>query len=255
VTKDRLVLWRWEEAEDCDGDDQSTFRSIGSQMKRVEPGDRLFFCATREGELYLLGAMRVRKVASERDPHLRKAFGTYCATGASLSRPFRIIPLGDLKWKLRFTGGTDRLSRTASLPLQFLSHRLLAPQSATRLLNVLKQNRERRRRVQSFLKAEGKKLERHQSVRERSPQVRKAALARYGRACMVCGFDFEETYGPWASDCVEVHHLRLLKTYPKGGRLTDVGDVIVVCPNCHRALHRYADPSDWRRFKRECELG
>ena len=33
-----------------------------------------------------------------------------------------------------------------------------------------------------------------------------------------------------------------------------VNDVIVVCPNCHRALHQFKDPSNWKAFRRTSGL-
>jgi predicted HNH restriction endonuclease len=54
--------------------------------------------------------------------------------------------------------------------------------------------------------------------------------------------------------CVEVHHLRPLATSDRRGTKTTVDDLLVVCPNCHRALHRSKDPGNWRTFQRKCEL-
>ena len=69
---------------------------------------------------------------------------------------------------------------------------------------------------------------------ERDPSVRKAALGRYGLKCMGCGFV------PKAVSQLDVHHMNALA---KGGqRLTDLGDVAVLCANCHRLAHSVEPP-------------
>ena len=69
------------------------------------------------------------------------------------------------------------------------------------------------------------------SRRERDPNVRRHALMKYGRACMICGFDFREVYGAFANSAAEVHHLDQLSSRSKRGHRTRLDDVIVVCPN------------------------
>jgi hypothetical protein len=55
--------------------------------------------------------------------------------------------------------------------------------------------------------------------------------------CEICGFDFEEKYGVLGAGFCEVHH-RL----PLGEREveseTKLGDLAIVCANCHRMVHR-----------------
>jgi 5-methylcytosine-specific restriction enzyme A len=59
---------------------------------------------------------------------------------------------------------------------------------------------------------EGKKYMRlHMSV-ERSPAVRRAAIALQGTDCTVCGFAYRTMYGPLGDGFVEVHHLSPLGT-------------------------------------------
>src|SRR5262245_33758563 len=100
MSRDLLVLWRWRDALDYEG--QRHHDSVGSQMKGLAKGDRLFICATTGNELYLLGLLQVQKVIPERNQKLRLEYGTYWAKCRNLSGPFRIIPLGRRKWQLRF---------------------------------------------------------------------------------------------------------------------------------------------------------
>lgn len=73
--------------------------------------------------------------------------------------------------------------------------------------------------------------------RERIPKLRKAAISFHGLDCMGCGFSFEKFYGPLGQDFIEVHHVVPLS---QAGRVeTDpMRDLIVLCANCHRMVHR-----------------
>lgn len=57
--------------------------------------------------------------------------------------------------------------------------------------------------------------------------------------CSVCHFDFYETYGEVGEDFAEVHHAIPLSEYKKLSKTkTKPEDLVVVCSNCHRMLHR-----------------
>lgn len=72
---------------------------------------------------------------------------------------------------------------------------------------------------------------------ERSAYLRKKAIEFHGTTCKVCGFNFQEKYGEWGKDFIEVHHS--IPLAENGERETDVKkDLTVVCSNCHRMIHR-----------------
>lgn len=74
---------------------------------------------------------------------------------------------------------------------------------------------------------------------ERDPSLRHAALCVHGYRCQVCGFSFEETYGPWGKGFAIVHHLRMLADGGGEKRETDPKtDLAVLCANCHCMVHR-----------------
>src|SRR6266404_6166194 len=132
-----LVLWRYSEALDSEGMSHD-FRSVGGQMRGVKKGDRLFFCATSGDELYLLGLGEVKKVSRERNARLQAKFGGYSAVCKNLSRPFKILPLRTLKWRLRFEStAADRLHQKVRLALQVQRHRILTQASADLLAKKL----------------------------------------------------------------------------------------------------------------------
>lgn len=89
---------------------------------------------------------------------------------------------------------------------------------------------------------EGKVLYRLHRTHERNPQLVKQAKARAMRqhgslACTVCDFDFFKTYGPVGENFIECHHTVPVSEL-EDGAVTKIIDVVLVCSNCHRMLHR-----------------
>jgi hypothetical protein len=78
---------------------------------------------------------------------------------------------------------------------------------------------------------------------ERNPVARKRCIRFYGPTCVVCGFDFEKTYGPIGAGFIHVHHLTPRSTGGRKPRTVDPHkDLRPVCPNCHEMLHRKVPP-------------
>ena len=89
---------------------------------------------------------------------------------------------------------------------------------------------------------EGKEKLRTHLQRERNPKVIRQAKQRfktkYGRLfCQACGFDFEKTYGDVGTDYIEGHHIKAVSELSEGS-LTMVEDIVLLCSNCHRMVHR-----------------
>jgi hypothetical protein len=78
--------------------------------------------------------------------------------------------------------------------------------------------------------------------RERNPRARALCIAHHGSKCTVCGFDFGETYGALGSGFIEVHHLSPLSSAQARRSVDPVKDLVPVCSNCHRMLHRREPP-------------
>ncbi len=87
---------------------------------------------------------------------------------------------------------------------------------------------------------EGKKTYRLTNYYERNPKLRSAAILAHGRKCMVrgCGFDFEKTYGLHGNGFIEVHHTKPVCTLEGESAVNPISDMVVVCSNCHRMIHR-----------------
>ncbi|WP_026918059.1 HNH endonuclease [Gordonia shandongensis] len=90
--------------------------------------------------------------------------------------------------------------------------------------------------------AEGRVVRRLTTMRERDRGLRDAKLAQFRAAhqgrvfCEVCSFDFGKAYGAHGKGYAEVHHRVPLHVTDEV--VNDLHDLIVLCANCHRMIHR-----------------
>lgn len=89
---------------------------------------------------------------------------------------------------------------------------------------------------------EGSKVKKTHVTIERNTRLRKEFFrARPTATCDVCTLDTARTY-PWTERIIDLHHLLPLSS---GTRVeangTTFDDLVPVCPNCHRAIHRFYD--------------
>lgn len=72
---------------------------------------------------------------------------------------------------------------------------------------------------------------------ERNPKNRLKAIKIHGRICKICGFNFDDVYGKEISvGYIEIHHISPLS---QGEQVVNPAkDLMPVCANCHRMLHR-----------------
>lgn len=82
----------------------------------------------------------------------------------------------------------------------------------------------------------------HHFVRERNPMLTREKLRHVRQLtnevrCEACGFLATDIYGDIDSDLCDVHHLLPLSEL-SGQRETTLSDLAVLCPTCHRAIHR-----------------
>lgn len=86
-------------------------------------------------------------------------------------------------------------------------------------------------------------------VYERSITLRNIAIEHYsynGRIkCRACCFDFEEFYGLYGKGFIEIHHQKPVFMFAGEDFERKIeealANVIPVCPNCHRMIHRKRD--------------
>ena len=77
---------------------------------------------------------------------------------------------------------------------------------------------------------------------ERNQKARRECVAKKGYQCLVCGRDFEATYGEIGKNFIHVHHLTPISTIGQEYELNVDTDLAPVCPNCHYMLHRKNPP-------------
>ena len=87
-----------------------------------------------------------------------------------------------------------------------------------------------------------KKLVKHYQ-RERDAGLSRDAKAAFAKAnggklfCQACGVEPLKVYGV---EVIEAHH-RVPLSKSEEGRVTEISDLIMLCPSCHRAVHRILD--------------
>jgi 5-methylcytosine-specific restriction protein A len=97
---------------------------------------------------------------------------------------------------------------------------------------------------------ETRKYAYHRKI-ERNRTAAKQAKKFHGTRCQACNLDFEERYGAIGKGFIEAHHLKPIASLEEGVAVTyDVAaDFAVLCANCHRMIHRSADPSNLVLFR------
>ena len=90
--------------------------------------------------------------------------------------------------------------------------------------------------------AEGEIFYRLHKYKERNSLIvrkkKNEALEKKGcLVCEVCGFDFQSIYGELGEGFIECHHAKPISEL-QAGEKTRMQDLVLVCSNCHRMLHR-----------------
>jgi 5-methylcytosine-specific restriction enzyme A len=76
---------------------------------------------------------------------------------------------------------------------------------------------------------------------ERIPANRQKAIEIHGTNCAVCGFNFIEFYGERGEGFIEIHHTKPLYLAEEAQAPNPNTDLLPVCSNCHRMIHRRSD--------------
>jgi predicted HNH restriction endonuclease len=85
---------------------------------------------------------------------------------------------------------------------------------------------------------EGRKILREHLHSERSARL----VAAFKRSlsnfkCSACDLDFEKVYGQLGHRYIECHHTRSISEMHPGEK-TKITDLVPLCANCHRMVHR-----------------
>ncbi len=89
---------------------------------------------------------------------------------------------------------------------------------------------------------EGALTQIHVNRYERNRKARDECLRHYGAKCIICGFDFEKTYGEVGRNVIHVHHLKPLNEIGEKYEVDPIEDLRPVCPNCHVIIHKRNPP-------------
>ena len=95
--------------------------------------------------------------------------------------------------------------------------------------------------IETEHRIEGKQVKIYTTKYERDPANRREAIRIHGTRCMVCDFDFEEAYGELGKDFIEVHHTKPLHSLEHEVVVNPEEDLVCLCSNCHRMIHRRRD--------------
>ena len=103
---------------------------------------------------------------------------------------------------------------------------------------------------------EGKEILKLHILRERSPKLIRLAKEKFKKEngklfCEICDFDFEKEYGQIGKDYIEAHHSKAISDL-KPNEKTKIEDIVMVCSNCHKMLHRkrpWLNKSELKKLK------
>lgn len=76
---------------------------------------------------------------------------------------------------------------------------------------------------------------------ERDPINRELAIQIHGVTCAVCQFNYEQQYGERGRDFIEIHHIKPLSSLGGSTEINPYKDLVPLCANCHRMVHRRKD--------------
>jgi putative restriction endonuclease len=89
---------------------------------------------------------------------------------------------------------------------------------------------------------EGKEILKRHVLRERNPRLvfeaKRSFKEKHGKLfCEVCEFVFIDKYGKIGEDFIEAHHIKPISEMTENEK-TKISDLVMVCSNCHKMLHR-----------------
>lgn len=103
---------------------------------------------------------------------------------------------------------------------------------------------------------QSKTYRQHRTI-ERDRGHAREVKKRQGTRCRGCDFEMADIYGEDAAGMCDAHHLVPLYSLEDGVTVTfdPVRDFAVLCPSCHRAIHRMSDPSDLEALREAVRSG
>lgn len=101
------------------------------------------------------------------------------------------------------------------------------------------------------------KYQMHKSIERNSTIVNKLKSKRKQSDpklhCEICGFSFIEKYGDIGEGFIEAHHKVPLSSLEQS-TVTNESDLILICSNCHRMLHRTNPVMSYQELKSKINI-
>jgi len=105
------------------------------------------------------------------------------------------------------------------------------------VVNTLTRTKVNEEQREVYPRCENRKRVASHVYRERNSYLATERKSQDRYKCYVCGFHYENLYGKLGVAFAEAHHLIPLNKV-QGPRRTHIEDLVTVCANCHRMLHR-----------------
>ncbi|WP_105994031.1 EVE domain-containing protein [Staphylococcus simulans] len=210
-----------------------------NNMKSARPGDKVFIYASKpySGIMYMCIIQNVNKsTASMEDKEFMTNtenygnYGNYMELKLLKSKTQTPITLKELK-KYGLKGNIQGPRSLKDELLKFILDSFDNEQ------NTASEESE----LENFLYKEGKLIKSYGTRFERDQSLRRKAIEIHGMTCKVCGFNFEEYYGELGKGFIEVHHTKPMYITRKEVSVDPQTDLVPLCPNCHRMIHRKKD--------------
>lgn len=222
----------------------------GFRARGVERGDIMYVAAYGHGNFHLLARFVVVRVVPNGTGEYRERVEGRGGTPLVLGRMIAPEPLRGLLFGRPGSARPLAFREAGRLDIQALrTFRELPPETAEFFDSVLAATDHADARpeldITEFLEleelsgdalVEGVRVRRNEIRYERSRKARELCVRKWGARCAACGFDFGQAYGELGEGFIEVHHIRPIS---EGARRTRGDeDLIPLCPNCHRMIHR-----------------
>lgn len=167
--------------------------------------------------------------------------------GVALRVPFRVLEkrLGDRRIPRAWLMEDANFQDLRILRMRNETNYLLTDEQLSLLLELWESTKEMSSEVTNFEARdfpEGRLSLAIHLQRERNRELVKAARSSYKKQfgelrCTICDFSFRERYGTIGEDFIEMHHVVPISEASRARR-SRVTDLVPVCANCHRMIHR-----------------
>ena len=77
---------------------------------------------------------------------------------------------------------------------------------------------------------------------ERNPIYRDIVISLRGPICSCCDLRFEDKYGAYGRDFIEIHHVVPVSVLKGQNKFDPLTDLLPICSNCHSIIHRREVP-------------